>query len=87
MSVTSPLDILTHLDETFVRGPSKLTQYQKSRSKIPNDYICIYIPSEHLEVWTKYPEKKDDLIKKYKHRDKLFINVHRGSSFTSKFEV
>jgi hypothetical protein len=60
-------DIIKHLEETFKPGKSILSPYQKKRADV-SKMTCIEIPEEHLWIFTKHPEKKDELIKKYKNR-------------------
>lgn len=55
------------IDEMFFRSRKPLTPYQKKRGSLEG-LTSIYVPEEHMWIFTKHPEKKEQLVKKYLER-------------------
>lgn len=71
-------DYYDHMDETFGRIKNSLTEEQKKKGSL-DGMTSIFVEEERLWIFTKHPEKKDMLVKKY-------LNRHINPVTTSKFD-
>jgi hypothetical protein len=70
------IDSLDNYDNIFSFKKATLTPYQKKRGEVEG-LFCIEIPEESLFIFTKHPERKESLLKKYRERHFNVINTNK----------